>query len=358
MSNFKSKTMKTTKLLAILFISALCFTACSEDDDHDHDDHGHGEHEEEITQLVYTLTNTDNSADVVTFTFTDEDGDGGQDGTQDVSGNLTANATYEGKLELLNLEEGEDVGAEIAEDDAEDHEIFYITNVAGLQFTTTDVDANSNPLGFDTEVTTGAGGTSVLTISVVHEGKKPNDGTTQDALSGGGTTDIEATFNVTVEHGEHEEEITQLVYKLTNTDNSADVVTFTFTDEDGEGGADGVSVVSGNLTANATYKGKLELLNLEEGEDVGAEIAEDDAEDHEIFYITNVAGLQFTTTDVDANSNPLGFDTDVTAGDAGSGALTISIVHEGKKPNDGTVTDAVSGNGTTDIEVTFDVTVE
>ena len=199
MSNFISKTMKITKLLAILFISALCFTACSEDDDHDHDDHGHGEHEEEITQLVYTLTNTVNSADVVTFTFTDEDGEGGADGISEVSGNLTANATYEGKLELLNLEEGEDVGAEIAEDDAEDHEIFYITNVAGLQFTTTDVDANSNPLGFDTDVTAGAGGTGVLTISVVHEGKKPNNGTVTDAVSGNGTSDIEVTFDVTVE---------------------------------------------------------------------------------------------------------------------------------------------------------------
>ena len=199
MSNFKSKTMKTTKLLAILFISALSFTACSEDDDHDHDDHGHGEHEEEITQLVYTLTNTNNSADVVTFTFTDEDGDGGQDGTQDVSGNLTANATYEGKLELLNLEDREDIGAEIAEDDAEDHEIFYITNVAGLQFDTTDVDANSNPLGFNTDVTAGTAGTGVLTISIVHEGKKPNNGTVTDALSEDATTDIEVTFDVTVQ---------------------------------------------------------------------------------------------------------------------------------------------------------------
>lgn len=198
MSNFKSKTMKTTKLLAILFISALSFTACSEDDDHDHDDHGHGEHEEEITRLVYTLTNTANSADVVTFTFTDEDGESGADGISEESGNLTANATYEGKLELLNLEEGEDIGAEIAEDDAEDHEIFYITNVAGLQFDTTDVDANSNPLGFDTDVTVGDAGTGVLTISVVHEGKKPNTGI-EDALSGDGTTDIEVTFNVTVE---------------------------------------------------------------------------------------------------------------------------------------------------------------
>ena len=199
MSNFKTKTMKTTKLLAILFISALSFTACSDNDDHDHDDHGHGEHEDEITQLVYTLTNTSNSSDVVTFTFTDEDGDGGADGTTDVSGNLTANATYSGALELINLEEGEDVGAEIAEEDAEDHEIFYITNVAGLQFDTTDVDADLNPLGFNTDVTAGGAGTGILTISVVHEGKKPNDGTVADALSGEGTTDIEVAFDVTVE---------------------------------------------------------------------------------------------------------------------------------------------------------------
>ncbi len=197
MSNFKTKTMKTTKLLAILFISALSFTACSDNDDHDHDDHDHGEHEDEITQLVYTLTNTANSADVVTFTFTDEDGEGGADGTTEVSGNLTANATYSGALELINLEELEDVGAEIAEEDAEDHEILY--NANGLTIETTDVDGNGDPLGFNTSVTAGDAGTGDLTISVVHEGKKPNNGTVADALSGEGTTDIEVAFEVTVE---------------------------------------------------------------------------------------------------------------------------------------------------------------
>ena len=189
--------MKTTKLLAILFISALSFTACSDNDDHDHDDHDHGEHEDEITQLVYTLTNTANSADVVTFTFTDEDGEGGADGTTEVSGNLTANATYSGALELINLEELEDVGAEIAEEDAEDHEILYNTN--GLTIETTDVDGNGDPLGFNTSVTAGAAGTGDLTISVVHEGKKPNDGTVADAQSEGGTLDIQRSFNFIVE---------------------------------------------------------------------------------------------------------------------------------------------------------------
>lgn len=198
MSNFKTKTMKTTKLLAILFISALTFTACSEDDDHDHDDHD--DHDElPITQVIYTLTNENNASDVVTFTFSDPDGEGGADGTAVTSGALTANATYTGAIQLLNMEEGDDVGADIAAEDAEDHEIFYITNVAGLMFDTTDVDADSNPLGFDTDITAGAAGTGSLTISVVHEGKKPNNGTVADALSGGGTTDIEIAFDVTVQ---------------------------------------------------------------------------------------------------------------------------------------------------------------
>lgn len=191
------KTTNTIKLLAILFISAFAFTACEDDHDHD-DDHDH-EHEEEITQVIYTLTNTVDDSDIVTLTWTDEDGEGGADGVPVVSGPLTASATYTGGLVLMNLEENEDVSAEIAEDDAEDHEIFYITNIAGLTFTTTDVDGNSNPLGFETNVTTGATGSGILTISVVHEGKKPNDGTVADALSGAGTTDIEVSFDISVE---------------------------------------------------------------------------------------------------------------------------------------------------------------
>ncbi|PQJ80876.1 type 1 periplasmic binding fold superfamily protein [Polaribacter porphyrae] len=191
--------MKTTKLLAILFISALTFTACS--DDHDHDDHDHDhDHEEPITKLEYVLTNSSNANDVVTFTFEDPDGEGGAPGTTMTSGPLTAGASYTGEVKLINLEENEDVGAEIAENDAETHEIIYITNIAGLTFTTTDVDANSNPLGFNTNVVaSSAGGPGTLTISVIHEGKKPNDGTVADALSGGGTSDLEVSFTITVQ---------------------------------------------------------------------------------------------------------------------------------------------------------------
>jgi azurin len=359
MYNRKLKTMKTIKLLAILFISALAFTAC-EDDNHD-DDHDHEhEHEEEITKVEYTLTNTDDSTDVVTFIFTDEDGEGGADGTTEISGELKANATYAGVLKLINIEENEDVSAEIAANEAEEHEIFYTSKIQGVTFETTDFDKNSNSLGFNTNVVTGDESIGDLTITVVHEGKKPNEGL-DDALSEAGTTDIVVTFkNIEVhdEEHEHEEEITKVEYTLTNTTDASDVVTLTFTDEDGEGGADGVFNVSGALTANASYTGVLKLINIEESEDISAEIIENEAEEHEVFFISNVAGLTISKTDADSNSNPIGFETNIITADAGTGALTIAVIHEGKKPNDGTVADALSGAGTTDIELTFTVSVE
>ena len=195
-----SRKMNRIKLLTILFVSAFAFNACTNNDD-DHDDHDDHDHEhEEITRVVYTLTNNANASDVVTFTFDDPDGEGGANGTTTVSGALTAGATYSGSIQMLHIDgtETEDIGAEIAADEADEHEIFYINN-AGMTITKSDVDANSNPVGFDTTVVAGTGGTGTLTIALIHEGKKPNNGTVADALSGGGTTDIEITFNVTVQ---------------------------------------------------------------------------------------------------------------------------------------------------------------
>jgi len=184
-----SNTIKTTKLLAILFISALTFTACSEDD---HDDHGH--EEELITTVNYTLTNGN---DVTTLTFSDPDGEGGNDPTYSVSNNLAANTTYVGQIELLNETESpaEDITDEIREEDDE-HEFFYTTSVSGLTVEKTDTDGNDNPLGLITSLKTGDAGTGTLTIILIHEPTKPNDGTFAGA---GGSTDINVSFNITVE---------------------------------------------------------------------------------------------------------------------------------------------------------------
>lgn len=184
-----SNTIKITKLLAILFISAFTFTACSNNDDN-HDDHDHDE--ELITTVTYTLTNGN---DVVTLTYQDLDGEGGNDGTYTVSGPLTANTTYTGEIELLNETESpaENITDEI-KIEADEHEFFY-TNTAGLTITKTDTDG-TNPLGVETSVVSGGASTGSLTVVLKHEPTKPNDGT---AASAGGSTDVEITFDLTVQ---------------------------------------------------------------------------------------------------------------------------------------------------------------
>ncbi len=191
MKNSKTTTMKTIKLLAILFISALTLSSCS-DDDHDDDDHDH--EEELITTVNYTLTNGN---DVVTLSFVDLDGEGGSDGTYSVSGSLSANTTYTGAIELLNETEdpAEDITVEV-KDEADEHEFFYSSNITGVSVAKTDTDGDGNPIGIETTLTTGDTGIGTLTIILKHEPTKPNDGTADNA---GGSTDVEVTFAISVQ---------------------------------------------------------------------------------------------------------------------------------------------------------------
>lgn len=184
------KTMKTIKLLAILFISSLVFTGCSDDDHDDHDDDDHDN--ELITTATYTLTN---GGDTITLVFEDLDGEGGADGTYTISGPLKSNTTYEGVILLENKTEMpiDNVTNEV-EEEGDEHEFFYTSNVSTIE--KTDVDGDGNPLGIDTELTTGNAGTGTIAIVLKHEPKKPNNGTVADA---GGSTDIEVEFNVTIE---------------------------------------------------------------------------------------------------------------------------------------------------------------
>ena len=185
-----TNTIKITKILAILFISACTFTACSDDDDLDLDE---GTEEELITTVKYTLTNGNN---IVTLTFSDPDGEGGNDGTYSVSGQLDENLTYTGLIELLNETESpaEDITEEVKEE-ADEHEFFYTSDVSGLTITKTDTDGNGNPLGVETSLTTVGAGSGTLTIVLKHEPTKPNDGSSSSA---GGSTDVEITFDVTI----------------------------------------------------------------------------------------------------------------------------------------------------------------
>ncbi len=151
-----------------------------------------------ITTVNYTLTPTGGGT-AVTLSFQDLDGDGG-DSPIVTSGVLAANMTYSGSLELLD-ESGddiEDITEEIQEED-EDHQFFFQTT-GGINITYADADADGNPIGLQNTLITGAAGTGTINIILRHEPDKGGSGVSDgDITNAGGETDIEVTFDVTVQ---------------------------------------------------------------------------------------------------------------------------------------------------------------
>lgn len=150
-----------------------------------------------------------------------------------------------------------------------------------------------------------------------------------------------------------EELITTLTYELTPAD-GGDKIVFKFTDLDGDGGNDPV-IENPPLAANTVYNGIIKLENELETppENITEEVEEEGAE-HQFFFIDNILAGDVSYVDEDINGNPVGIESVLETGDAGTGTLTIILRHEPTKPNNGTPEDA---GGETDIEVTFAVTV-
>ena len=146
--------------------------------------------------MTITLTSSDGSGNV-TLQTQDLDGDGPNAPDITVSGNLKSGVLYNGAIVLLNETESpaENVTMEIEEEDKE-HQFFY-TAGSGLDITTEylNFDSDGNPLGTKFSLIARSAGSGLLTFTLRHEPKKPNSGL-EDA---GGGTDIEASFNVTVE---------------------------------------------------------------------------------------------------------------------------------------------------------------
>lgn len=137
---------------------------------------------------------------------------------------------------------------------------------------------------------------------------------------------------------------------------SASTITLQSQDLDGDGPNAPVIDISGSLAANANYTGTIELLNETESpaEDITEEVAEED-EEHQFFFSVGGAVTAVEYDDEDADGNPVGLKFSLITGDAGSGALQITLRHEPTKPNDGSLADA---GGETDIAQIFTLTVE
>lgn len=127
-------------------------------------------------------------------------------------------------------------------------------------------------------------------------------------------------------------------------------------DLDGDGPDAPVITVSGNLAANTTYTGSIELLNETEtpAENITTEVSAE-ATSHQFFFASSGSITGTTYTDTDDNGNPVGLVFELTTGAAGTGTLQITLRHEPKKPNDGSLADA---GGETDIAQSFTLTVE
>jgi hypothetical protein len=154
-----------------------------------------------------------------------------------------------------------------------------------------------------------------------------------------------------------EEVITTMTVTLTPEAGGGTPIVLKSQDLDGDGPNAPVITVSGNLAAGTTYTGLLVLLNetVNPADNITLEVIAESKE-HQFFYIPT-SSLNITTAyaDFDTDGNPLGTKITLAAAAASSGTLTITLRHEPKKPNDGTLTDA---GGETDFSATFNIIVE
>ena len=173
-----------------LLASTLIFASCSKDEPLP----APVNPEEVITTLIVTL---ESGSDTVVMQYQDLDGDGPDAATVTVSGPLSNNTAYDASIVLLNETEdpAENINEEIQEEDL-DHQFFYTVG-SGLDVTTeyNSFDSAGNPLGLDFYLVTAGASSGGLTFTLRHEPNKPNTG----LENAGGETDIEVTFDITVE---------------------------------------------------------------------------------------------------------------------------------------------------------------
>lgn len=188
--------MNTNTQLLLLLLSPFFFIlpSCQNDDDPVIPNE-----EELITTLILTMT-PDSGGDPVTWTFRDLDGDGGEAPVITTSP-LTANTEYTTTVQVLNETEtpAEDITDEVRAE-AEEHQFFYITSLGtDLISVYGDQDANGNPIGIETLLSTGVPGTGTLTVILIHEPDKTAPGVSVGLPEqAGGETDIEVVFNVEI----------------------------------------------------------------------------------------------------------------------------------------------------------------
>ena len=167
---------------------------------------------------------------------------------------------------------------------------------------------------------------------------------------------------------ENEEEIITDVTLTFTPSAGGTAITASAQDPDGEGPEELEVTQDIELDANTTYVLTLELGNSIEGESITEEIEEDD---EHMFFFGWTSGLFTDPTgdgnigtsnrddpmnynDYDDDDFPVGLSTTWTTGDAASGTFRVILKHQ---PDIKSAT-STSANGESDVDITWDITIE
>lgn len=184
--------MKTIRLFAMAIFAVTILASCSNDDDP-----VEVLEEEFWTEFTMTFTNTQNANDTVVLRVFDADGEPGPTApVLTVTGNFTANATYNATLTLMNTIENEDVLNDDVIPEKDEH--FFTFAVNGINLTvvraTNDiVRTDGEKLGVNTTWTAGAASTGNIQVRLVHEPATVDD-SDEFGSTTGGSEDINVTF--------------------------------------------------------------------------------------------------------------------------------------------------------------------
>jgi len=156
---------------------------------------------------------------------------------------------------------------------------------------------------------------------------------------------------------ENEEEVITTATLTLIPNGPQETVTLGFSDPDGDGGNAPSFTTTGQLVANASYRGQMAFGN-EDGSIVSEIVSE--GVDHQVFYVAGGgANLTLSYDDLDLLGNPIGLVTMFNTGDAGTGTLTVTLRHEPTKGDMGaTINNPAAAGGSIDAEITFAIDVQ
>ncbi len=333
--------------------------------------------EEVINEIVLTFTPTGGGDDVVATWF-DADGDGvGNPTIDDID--LEEGVEYTMAITLANTLEGEDITEEIEEEDDEHMFFFAFTEnifsdpLGDGNFDNrsdavnyNDQDDNGQPVGLSTTWTAGAHTEAAGEFRVVLKHQPGLKSVTSDATVGGTDVDIVFPLNIVEDPNEEEEVINEIVLTFTP-EGGGSAITATWFDADGDG-IGNPTIDDIDLAPNTTYEMAITLANTLEGEDITAEIEEEDDE-HMFFFaftmdvFSDPAGDgnfdnrsdAVNYNDQDDNGQPVGLSTNWTTGAASSGAeFRVILKHQ---PGLKTATSDATVGGT-DVDIEFPLSIQ